>query len=595
MALTGQDLDSPATATGDDEKAAGRAAKPRPGLQQRVNAPLAAVRRFLDITVFSSLTRRIVVLNLAALTVLVVGILYLNQWRAGLIDARVQSLRVQGEIIAAAVAASATVSSDQITVNPDRLLNFQSGDNASSLSFFDPALEFPINPEQVAPLLRNLVTPTGTRARIYDKDGLLILDSRNIYARGEVLQQVTRSEDTGTGFFLMDWWNAVTRWFRAGEFPLYQEYGADEGKKYPEVATALTGQVSDIVRVDQKGQLVVSVAVPVQRVKAVVGVLLLSTQSGEIDKIVTTEQLSILRIALVAAVVTTVLSLLLAGTIAGPMRRLSAAAEKAETAMNARAEIPDLTDRADEIGHLSGALRSMTNALYDRIEAIERFAADVAHELKNPLTSLRSAVETLPRAKKAEDRDRLTAIIQHDVRRLDRLISDISNASRLDAELARESTEIVDLEKLADAMVSIQRDVAAARQVGIVIRKHQGRHAAKVHGHDSRLAQVFNNLVDNAVSFSPEGGTVEVAIVTSADSVTLTVADEGPGIRGDIGRIFTRFYTDRPDSESFGNHSGLGLSICRQIVDAHKGSISAANRTDRSGAVFTVTLPRAKR
>src|SRR5690606_24351283 len=244
------------------------------------------------------------------------------------------------------------------------------------------------------------------------------------------------------------------------DFPLYQEYGADEGKKYPEVAAALTGAPTAIVRVDSRHQLVVSVAVPVQRVRATVGVLLLSTQPGDIDQIDTAERWGILRIALVAAAVTIILSLLLAGTIAGPLRRLAAAAEKVQMSMTSRAEIPDFSDRADEVGHLSRALRSMTSALYNRMEAIERFAADVAHELKNPLSSLRSAVETLPRAKRAEDRVRLNAIILHDVRRLDRLISDISNASRIDAELARQTAEPVDVEGLLEAMVSIQADLA---------------------------------------------------------------------------------------------------------------------------------------
>jgi two-component system sensor histidine kinase ChvG len=266
-----------------------------------------------------------------------------------------------------------------------------------------------------------------------------------------------------------------------------------------------------------------------------------------------------------------------------------------QTAGNARAEIPDFTDRPDEIGHLSGALRAMTDALYARIEAIERFAADVAHELKNPLTSLRSAVETLPRAKRAEDRERLNAIIQHDVKRLDRLISDISNASRLDAELARETGERVDLAKLADAIVSIQKDLAASRNVDVTLGVHAGKQAPVVFGHDGRLGQVFNNLIDNAVSFSPEDGTVRVNVTGDAERIVVTVSDEGPGIRGDISRIFQRFYTDRPDGEHFGDHSGLGLSICRQIVIAHKGTITAENREDRSGARFTVTLPRARK
>ncbi len=552
-----------------------------------------AVRRFVDFTIFSSLTRRIVVLNMAGLLVLVVGILYLNQWRAGLIDARVQSLRVQGEIISAAIAASATVDSDIISIDPDRLLDAQAG-NISPFSYFDPTLEFPINPERVAPLLRNLITPTRTRARIYDGQGLLILDSENIYARGEVLRQAIDTSGSGS-FFLVDWWNALISWSPGGNYPTYQEYQADEGTRYPEVASALNGAPADFVRVDAQNQLVVSVAVPVQRLRAIVGAILLSTEPGDIDSVVAQERSSILRIAGIAAGVQIVLSLLMAGTIAGPMRRLSAAAERVQTAGNARAEIPDLTDRPDEIGHLSDALRRMTDALYNRIEAIERFAADVAHELKNPLTSLRSAVETLPLAKKPEDRERLTNIIQHDVRRLDRLITDISSASRLDAELARESAERVDVEKLAEAMVAIQKDVAAGRNVDVVLGKRAGRGTTLVNGHETRLAQVFANLVDNAVSFSPPGGIVTVAISTEGEAIRVSVTDEGPGITGDVTRIFQRFYTDRPETESFGNHSGLGLSISKQIIEAHKGSIRAENRTDRSGAIFTIVLPRARK
>lgn len=554
---------------------------------------IVALRRFVDFTIFSSLTRRIIVLNLAGLLVLVVGILYLNQWRAGLIDARVQSLRVQGEIIAAAIAASATVDSDVISINPDRLIQLQSG-NVSPLSYFDPSLEFPISPERVAPLLRNLITPTRTRARIYDQQGLLILDSDNIIGRGEVIRQQIDTTRTNS-FFLLDWWNAVIAWAPGDNFSKYQEYGADEGTRYPEVASALQGASADFVRADDHNQLVVSVAVPVQRLRAVVGAILLSTAPGDIDSVVAQERWSILRIALIAAGVQIALSLLLAGTIAGPMRRLSAAAERVQTAGNARAEIPDLTDRPDEIGHLSGALRRMTDALYNRIEAIERFAADVAHELKNPLTSLRSAVETLPLAKKPEDRARLNDIIQHDVKRLDRLITDISSASRLDAELARESAELVDVEKLAEAMVGIQKDVAAGRQVNVVMGKRLGRGSTVITGHESRLAQVLANLIDNAVSFSPVDGTVTVSVSTETDMIVVTVSDEGPGITGDVSRIFQRFYTDRPETESFGNHSGLGLSISKQIVDAHKGTIKAQNRTDRSGALFTVSLPKSRR
>ena len=586
MAVTGQDLPGLRKQATPARPANTALAQVWGAVKTEAARVVSAIQRLLALTVFSSLTWRIITLNLVALAVLVTGIVYLNQWRAGLIDARVQSLRVQGEIIAAAIAASATVDSDVIQVDPDRLLELKLG-AASPLSHFDPSLEFPINPERAAPLLRNLVTPTKTRARIYDQSGFMILDSAAIYSRGEVLR--TGKPATASN----DWWTSILSWVPGDDFPPYQEYGANEGRRYPEVAAALNGSPADVVRVDAENQLVISVAVPVQRVRATVGVLLLSTQPGEIDSIVASERWGMLRIALVAATVTIILSLLLAGTIAGPLRRLAAAAERVQTSISSREEIPDFTYRTDEVGHLSRALRSMTSSLYNRIEAIERFAADVAHELKNPLTSLRSAVETLPRAKREEDRERLNAIIQHDVRRLDRLIADISNASRRDAELARESAEPVDLEKLAETMVSIHRDVAATRKVNVVLEPQQGKFPATTQGHDSRLAQVLNNLIDNAVSFSPEGGTVSVALRTDEDRITATVTDEGPGIRGDISRTFQRFYTDRPDGEHFGDHSGLGLAISKQIIDAHRGTISAANRTDRSGAMFTVTLPRA--
>jgi two-component system, OmpR family, sensor histidine kinase ChvG len=575
-----------------------QAARERRTTRKPVFRPVFAlfrgIRRVIDFTIFSSLTRRIVFLNLFALAALVAGIMYLNTWRAGLIDVRVQSLRVQGEIISAAIAASATAEPDAGAVNPDRLLELYMGEMSSPFTFFDPSLEFPISPERVAPLLRNLVTPTRTRARIYDREGLMILDSANIYTSGELLRTSVASDPPGTGFFLFDWWNWFSRTVRGAEYPLYQDHAPHEGTRYPEVASALNGSPADIVRVDSRGQLVVSVAVPVQRQRNTIGALLLSTTPGDIDQIVTQERWSILRLAFVAFAVTGIISALMAGTIAGPMRRLSEAAERVQSSMKARAEIPDFTDRTDEIGHLSASFRAMTNALYNRIEAIERFAADVAHELKNPLTSLRSAVETLPLAKKASDRKRLVDIIQHDVRRLDRLISDISNASRLDAELARESAEPIDLARLGDTIVSIQADLAAARKVTVKLVTETGKYEPIVRGHDNRLAQIFTNLIDNAVSFSPEDTTVTVTVIATHDKVITTVRDEGKGLVGDAEKVFQRFYTDRPEGESFGDHSGLGLSISRQIAEAHKGTLEADNRTDRSGAIFTLILPRAK-
>ena len=568
-------------------------AKPKRSLLAFIVRLQRSLRHAFGFTIFSSLTRRIVVLNLAALAALVIAILYLNQWRAGLIDARVDSLRVQGEIIAGAIAASATVDSNVITVDPDRFLQLQDDGPISTLSFFDPTLEFPINPERVAPLLRNLVTPTGTRARIYDREGLLILDSQNIYARGDVLRELTGEPSVEEEFFLIEWWNRFFRWLRAGEYPRYVEHSGAEGTKYPEVATALNGSAASIVRVDASDRLLVSVAVPVKRLTNSVGVLLLSTDPGDIDQVVEKERWNVFRIFLIAATITTVMSLLLAGTIAGPMRRLSAAAQRVRRSMTAREEIPDYTDRPDEIGLLSGSLREMTDALYNRIEAIESFAADVAHELKNPLTSLRSAVETLPLVKDDEDRLRLTNIIQHDVRRLDRLITDISKASRLDAELAREEMSEIDVVGLVETIIEIQAEAAQKRNVSIVLKNELDPSERQIPGHDGRLGQVFTNLIDNAVSFSPEGENVDVRIKRKGIHVLISVKDRGRGIRGEPAEIFKRFYTDRSENDGFGNHSGLGLSISKQIVDAHHGSIVAQNRGDGAGAQFTVKLPAA--
>jgi two-component system, OmpR family, sensor histidine kinase ChvG len=341
--------------------------------------------------------------------------------------------------------------------------------------------------------------------------------------------------------------------------------------------------------------------VPVQRFRAVRGALMLSTQGGEIDDMVEAERLAILKIFLIAAGVMVVLSILLAGTIAEPVRRLADAAESVRRRIRSRIEIPNFTRRRDELGHLSGTLREMTNALYSQIEATESFAADVAHELKNPLTSLRSAVETLPLAKNDESRGRLLAVIQHDVQRLDRLISDISDASRLDAELQRQEAAPVDLAKLLTTVVTIANEVKRDDGVKVTLNfEGGGPRAFQVPGHDSRLGQVVDNLIENARSFSPVGGTVRVTCRRVKDDVEICVDDDGPGISHDaIEKIFERFYTDRPH-QGFGQNSGLGLSISKQIVEAHGGTLRAENRTGPPdaegkptvlGAHFAVCLP----
>ncbi|MGA8616375.1 MAG: sensor histidine kinase [Xanthobacteraceae bacterium] len=548
---------------------------------------------------FSSLTRRIVSLNVAGLLALSVGIIYLSQFRAGLIDARIQSLQVQGQIIAGAIAASATVDSDSsITIDPDKLHTLQLGQSYGPSEDALYGIDFPINPERVAPILRRLVSPTKTRARIYDRDGVLLVDSQDLYGPGEILRFDLPPPNAPKPGLIGRTVAKLRTWLGRGDLPLYHELGPEGGKGYEEVAVALNGQDGSKVRITDRGDVIVSVAVPVQRFRAVRGALMLSTQGADIDNMVTAERLAILKVFLIAAAVMVVLSILLAGTIAEPVRRLADAAESVRRRIRTRVEIPDFTRRHDEIGHLSGTLRDMTDALYRRMEGIERFAADVAHELKNPLTSLRSAVETLPVAKTEESRARLLAVIHHDVQRLDRLISDISDASRLDAELQRQEAEPVDLAKLLSTVVAVANEVKRDDGVNVTLRfEGGGMRSFQVPGHDSRLGQVVDNLIENARSFSPQNGTVRVTCRRTKDGVEILVDDDGPGVRPDaFEKIFERFYTDRPH-QGFGQNSGLGLSISKQIMEAHGGSIWVENRMTTEGppevlgARFIVRLP----
>jgi two-component system sensor histidine kinase ChvG len=584
--------------------------------QSRARQRLRVFRRAALSSFSSSLTRRIVFLNLGGLLVLVVAFLLLNQFRADIIAARTQSLKTQAGIISAAIAASATVETDTITVDPERLLQLAPSENAEQQKDNEDSIEFSINPERVGPVLHRLVTPTHTRARIYDLDGLLLLDSSTLSLRGPPLRSQASAET-------LPWWQKAWSDLRRSFTPAKRRRAAEEwatnGKSMLEVAAAFAGRTESAVRVDAADETIVSVAAPIQRAGgAIRGALLLSTQGGDIDTVIAAERWALLRVFLVLATVMLVLSLLLANTIAEPVRKLAEAAERVRRGIRSRQQIPDFSARSDEIGHLSGALRDMTQALYNRIDAIESFAADVAHELKNPLTSLRSAVETLPRVKSGPSRDRLLDIMQHDVHRLDRLISDISNASRLDAELARGDSGPVDLVEVVKAVVAMVSD--SPRSNGVTLKLAVERRGVArptdffVIGHDSRLAQVLTNLIDNACSFSKPGDEVRVTLRRVAcqptvdggegcEEVWAIVDDDGPGIPPHaLERIFERFYTDRPE-QGFGQNSGLGLSISRQIVEAHGGRIWAENRPGTpqtaddqtvrhgAGARFVVALP----
>ncbi len=538
------------------------------------------IRRFSNYLRFNSITWRIIVLNLAGVTILVAGIFYINQYRVKFIETRVESLTTQAAIIASAVGQTSKNTADQL---PEGLPTDDENKIVVPHGLSSPEFSFRIDPEIVSPMLRDLVGPTGTRARIFDTEGTLISDSRQLYPR-KPPGGIGAAAKTGSDI-LSEIWAYLKGGFWTQDLPIYKDMGP-YGKAYDEVRVALTGSPAQLIRVTESGETVISIAMPIQREDTILGALLMTAQGSAIDGVIAQERLQIMAIAGLVVAVTALLSLYLAGTIAEPMRRLAVAAGRVRKNIKNREQIPDFSGRPDEIGNLSRALRDMTNALYSRLDAIESFAADVSHELKNPLTSLRNAASLLPRVKQEEDRNKLTEIIVHDVRRLDRLITDISDASRLDAELARETARPVNMASLLDALCEITRENRAAG-LSIVLSvqgyatpdQYASAKDYYVSGHDSRLSQVIVNLIENAISFSPKGGSIYVSAkkLRENNQIEISVEDEGPGIRQEnLEKIFRRFYTDRP--ESFGNNSGLGLNISTQIVKAHGGVIWAENR-----------------
>jgi two-component system, OmpR family, sensor histidine kinase ChvG len=539
--------------------------------------PLGADRPSHFARRISPLTRRIVFFNAFALFILIGGVLWVQSSRSGLVQERIAGIRDQALIVAGALA--------EYTAIQDRLA---------------------IDTAQAEPLLRQLIAPTHLRARVYTNEGRLQIDTRNLLARNIVVtESLPPPESTNTAVAFFERGLAAAQRFYDGLMgvrPLarlepYFEAGQN-GRVYDEVNLALAGNSGSSVRVNELDKLVLSVAVPIRRFATLYGVLMLTTESGDIDDILKDERAALVKVFALAFGVLLLSSLYLAGTIAAPVRRLAAAAERVRRGRAGRETMPAIPERGDEIGELAESLSAMTRALYDRIDAIERFAADVAHELKNPITSLRSAVEMLERTKDPDSRERLVQVIRNDLKRIDRLITDISDASRLDAELSRGHSQPVDVGRLLETLVDIYGAMDIPRGVQVEIAGDSK--AAIVQGMDERLGQVFRNLIDNAISFSPVNGRVRVSAQVNGGFVRAIVEDDGPGIAEDeLERIFDRFYTERPAEHGFGKNSGLGLAIARQIAASHGGRIWAENRTDvrgsRIGARFTVELPLARR
>jgi two-component system sensor histidine kinase ChvG len=524
----------------------------------------------------SPLARKIITFNLLAILMLVAGVLFLNPFRDSLVLQRERALVSEAELIAEVFEAKIpdwTTAPLQPNAAFDPRITLRDLDLTSTVDVFlfdarrDLVATTVGQPRAEAPVVNGL---------LHDERTTLITD------------------------FLNGAWESLARLFSSGDGAASDTTSADQARRL--VGLALQGRTEVNTGFDQRGNAIFAVATPIRINDAVVGVVAVTSAAGEIDQLVRNEREQVLQMFVIAILVSVGLSLVLASTIANPLSDLAAAAEigrdkNARKVSPGRVRIPDLTARPDEIGRLSGALRGMVAALYDRIDANEQFAADVAHEIKNPLASLRSAIGTLRVAKKPEQRDKLLDVIEHDVRRLDRLVSDISNASRLDSELVKEEEDAFDLLKMIRNLSDHLGEDAKSR--GVEFITDLPADPIIIDGLESRLAQVFVNLITNAVSFCEDGDAIRVWARKRDNRVLVVVEDTGPGIPEQaLTKIFNRFYSERPAGQ-FGNNSGLGLAISKQIVEAHGGVIWAENirptdadmTSEPLGARFVVGLP----
>ncbi len=514
--------------------------------RNRIPAEVQEWRRGLG---FASLRARIFAVNLVAVIVLAIMLLYLDTVRARLLGDRSVSLAAQAETIA----------------------GFEGG----------------MHPEEKVPLLEGRSFARGTRVRLYADDGRLLADNW----RRAATRRFTIADPAGDS-----WRRASAKWvdrllegavsFRA--LAPYAETAPDTAARWPEIAQAQrSARAVTLLRRAADGDFVLTAAAPVTGG----GTVHLTDSADDLTQVLRAERLTSAWLLTSVTALTLFLSLFLARTIVRPLRMLAIAAHRVRLGRSREVVVPRLPERSDEIGALARAISDMSIALRRQIDATEAFAADVAHELKNPLASLRSAVDVLETVERPELRERLLTVIRDDVGRIDRLISDIADASRLDAELSRTGFELVDAMALARGLVAAYGLSSQPRGVRLAFAGTDG--SAFVHGDAGRLAQVLRGFIDNAISFSPDGGTVTLGVASDGDTVALSIADQGPGVppanRADI---FRRFYSERPEAEDFGRHSGLGLSIAASIIHAHGGRIEVDDAPG-GGALFRALLPAA--
>lgn len=539
----------------------------------------------------TGLTLRILTVNALALVILVVGVLYLGQSQKNLIETKLETFQAESELIANAIVAGAA-------------------EPAGGFAAAAPHL----NRDIAAGMIHSISNSANKRIRLFDGDGALIADSYRPDGLDAPIR-IVDLEPPNRMLYSIELLKKLTSFIISFSpdqriLPRYPDIDMTDASQSSDTRMAMNGRISLSAWTDSHDRVLLAAATPVMLDNQIVGTVLITRIARDIEDGIIDVWSDILRIFLGTLAITVLLSIYLSGAIARPLKRLARAAERIRNGHYSAEEIPDLSNRHDEIGELSLALKDMTRALWQRMDSIERFAADVSHELKNPLTSLKSALETVAIVKKEEDRQKLMNIIHHDVERLDRLITDISRASRLDTELSREAYAQINIPAILHHLLDIyqtplNRDINAQadkktitladRNISISLNILDDPKTMNVLGIETRIAQVFQNLLSNALSFSKAGGQVKIQATRRLNTIVVTVEDEGPGIpESKMEAVFERFYSERPQEEDYGHHSGLGLSICRQIIDAHKGRIFAENRIGVSGAVagakFTVIL-----
>ena len=494
-----------------------------------------------------SLTSRILFVNVLPLVLLGGGVIYLDFYRKQLLDERFKLALVEAQITAEALAGATDARQEALLIQ--------------------------IGKEQ------------RLRIRLYDAEGELEGDSFALSSPTFSIDGV--AEDNRDFALTLDRW--FDRVVGAPPLPDYREPLVDNAAAWPELDRARTESLTQIVLRDAAdGTHVINAAAPV----GLDGESLLITRNPiDITQRVREARSTVALVTLLALIVSTLLSFFLAQTIVRPLRELVQAAVRVRQGRDRQVEVPRLPDRRDEIGMLARAISDMTHALRMRIDAVESFAADVAHEIKNPLASLRSATESLNRVEDPALRAQLLDIATHDVRRIDRLVTEISEASRIDAELSRATFETVDLASLVTNIIGSRENRSENEGRHVLFDGEAGRFL--VRGEPSRLERVISNLLDNAVSFSPSDGSITIDLARADGWITMTVCDEGPGIPVERReQVFQRFHSHRPQAEDFGNHSGLGLAIARAIAEAHDGTLLAEGRADgRDGACLVLNLP----